>query len=252
MALRGLSGKAAIVTGAAGGLGSAIVRRLAAEGSRVLAVDNQKAGLDRLVAELGTERVVACVADVTREEECDRYVQTAVSRFGGVQLFANNAGVIGKHYPIAEMPTEEFERVYAVNLRGVFFGLRAVLRLMIAQGQGGSIVNTSSAGAIRANRYSSPYGSSKRAVIGLSGAAALENGQYGIRVNTVCPGPIDTAMLRPALGNIEGDLNTLFARQAIPRVADPAEIAAFIVYLFSDDASYQTGGVYPVDGGLTI
>ena len=184
--MRGLNGKAAIVTGAAGGLGAATVRRLVEEGCRVAAVDIEQVALEKLAASCGAGQVLAVPADVRREGECDRYVAEAVRQLGGVHFYVNNAGVIGKHYPIAEMPTEEFDRVHAVNLRGVFFGLRAVLRQMIRQGQGGSIVNIASVGALRANRYSSPYGSAKRAVIGLSGAAALENGQYGIRVNTVC------------------------------------------------------------------
>src|SRR5688500_14304605 len=199
MALRGLQDKVAIVTGASGGLGTATVRRLVDEGCRVAAVDLQKSGLEKLVDACGEDKVAALVADVSREEECDRYVAATVKRFGAVHLFSNNAGVIGKHYPVAEMPTAEFDRVHAVNLRGAFFGLRAVLRRMIEQKQGGSIVNIASVGALRANRYSSPYGSAKRALIGLSGAAALENGQFGIRVNTVCPGPMETPMLRPAL-----------------------------------------------------
>jgi len=114
------------------------------------------------------------------------------------------------------------------------------------------MISTGSVGALRANRGTSPYGSAKRAVLGLSGAAALENGKYGIRVNSVCPGPIDTPMLRPAMNNPAGDLNELFKHLAIPRTAQPAEIAAFIAYLLSDDASYCTGGIYPVDGGLSI
>jgi NAD(P)-dependent dehydrogenase (short-subunit alcohol dehydrogenase family) len=251
MPMRGLSGKTAIVTGAARGLGAATVRRLVEEGCRVTAVDVDDL-LEQLTRECGDDRVLALRADVRSEAECDRYVAEAAAAFGAVHLFVNNAGVIGRHYPIAEMPTEEFERVHAVNLRGVFFGLRAALRQMIRQGQGGSIVNVASVGALRANRYSSSYGSAKRAVVGLSGAAALENGQHGIRVNTVCPGPMDTPMLRPALGNMDGDLNAPFRNQAIPRIGRPEEIAAFIAFLLSDEASYMTGGVYPVDGGFMI
>jgi NAD(P)-dependent dehydrogenase (short-subunit alcohol dehydrogenase family) len=205
-----------------------------------------------LARSLPADRVLAVPADVTRESECDRYVEVATARFGGVHLFVNNAAVIGKPFPVAEMPVEEFDRVHAVNLRGVFLGLRAVLRRMITQGQGGAIVNTASVGALRAHHGSSPYGSAKRGVIGLSCAAALENGKFGIRVNAICPGPVNTPMLRPALHGLAGDLNAPFRNQALPRIADPSEIAAFIAYLLSDEASYHTGGVYPVDGGYTI
>ena len=252
MSLRGLKGKTAIVTGAAGGIGSATVRRLVEEGCKVVAVDIQQKALSQLAASCPAGSVLDVVADVARPEDCERFVGQAVQHFGGVQLLVNNAAVIGRNYPIAEMPIEEFDRVHSINVRGVFLCLRAALRQMIKQGEGGAIVNLSSVGALRANAGSSPYGSAKRAVIGLSCSAALENGQYGIRVNAICPGPVDTPMLRPALNNKPGDLNDFFKNQAIPRIGRPEEIAAFIAWLLSDEASYQTGGVYPVDGGFTI
>jgi 3-oxoacyl-[acyl-carrier protein] reductase len=244
MAFRGLAGKTAIVTGAAQGIGAGVVERLAAEGCRVVAVDVKP------IAAKG-EAILPFTADVSTEAGCDAYVQAAVERFGSVDLFFNNAGVIGKLIPIHELPLEEFDRVHAVNVRGVFLGLRAVLRRMVAQGRGGAIVSTASVGAIRGHRGSAAYASSKRAVIGLSQAAALENGARGIRVNTICPGPVDTPMLQPALGT-GIDIAMAFANQAIPRAAQPAEIAAFVAYLLSDEASFHTGGIYPVDGGFTI
>jgi len=251
MGMRGLAGKTAIVTGAVGGLGAATVKRLVEEGCNVAAADLHASALAELAAPF-KGKVLEVPTDVRQPEECERMVERAASYFGAVNLLVNNAAIINKHYPIAEMPVEEFDRVHAVNVRGVFLVLRAVLRQMIAQDKGGSIVNISSVGALRANRGTSPYGSAKRAVLGLSGTAALENGQYGIRVNSVCPGPIDTPMLRPAMNNPAGDLNNLFKHLAIPRAAQPAEIAAFIAYLLSDDASFCTGGIYPVDGGLSI
>jgi 3-oxoacyl-[acyl-carrier protein] reductase len=252
MALRGLAGKTALVTGAAGGIGSATVRRLVEEGCNVVAADMAADGLKRLAADLAANNLLTVTGDVAKPEDVQRFVDAAVKQFGALHLLVNNAAIIGNHYPIAEMPIEEFDRVHSINVRGVFLCLRAALRQMIAQGDGGAIVNLSSVGALRANRGSSPYGSAKRAVIGLSGSAALENGKYGIRVNTICPGPVDTPMLRPALNDMPGDLNAPFANQAIPRIGQPAEIAAFIAWLLSAEASYQTGGVYPVDGGFTI
>lgn len=252
MALRGLAGKTALVTGAAGGIGASTVRRLVEEGCTVVAADLSAQGLRALVAPLPIGSVRDVAGDASRPEDVQRFVDTAVRHFGSLQLLVNAAGLMLKHYPISEMPIEDFDRVHAVNVRGTFLCLRAGLRQMLAQGQGGAIVNLASVGALRARGGTASYGSSKRAVLGLSGSAALENGRFGIRVNAICPGPIDTPMLRVALNHEPVEYSELFASQAIPRVGDPSEVAAFIAWLLSDEASYQTGGIYTIDGGLTI
>jgi NAD(P)-dependent dehydrogenase (short-subunit alcohol dehydrogenase family) len=250
MALAGLEGRVALVTGAARGIGAATCRRLAEEGCNVAAVDVLADELARSCSGMpGT--VVPIVADVSREEDCDRMVAETAAKFGGLDLFVNNAGVIGPRLPITELPVEEFDRVHAVNIRGAFMALRAALRQMQAQGRGGAVVNVASVGGLMAQPLSAAYGSSKRAIIGLSGTAAHENGPLGIRVNAVCPGAVDTPMLAPAM-NTATIPASAFAQQPIGRAADPAEIAAFIAYLLSDEASFQTGGVYPIDGGRTI
>jgi len=250
MAFAGLEGRVALVTGAARGIGAATCRRLAQEGCKVVAVDLLADILEESCSQMPGE-VAAIVADVSREEDCDRMVADAVARFGALNLFVNNAGVIGPRVPITELPVAEFDRVHAVNIRGAFMALRAALRQMQAQGRGGAVVNVASVGGLAAQPLSAAYGSSKRALIGLSGTAAHENGPHGIRVNAVCPGAVDTPMLAPAMNRAtvpEG----AFSGLPLGRAAEPSEVAAFIAYLLSDEASYQTGGVYPVDGGRTI
>lgn len=248
MSFPDLVGRIAIVTGAAGGIGLATCRRLLEEGCKVAAVDIDPAGLGEACSDLQGE-ILPVISDISSEEACVRLIQQSVGHFGSVDLLVNNAGVIGRRLPVAEMPLAEFDRVYAVNIRGAFLMLREVLRQMIAQGEGGAVVNVSSVGGLSAQPFSCAYGSSKRALIGLSSTAAQENGVHGIRINAICPGSVDTPMLAPAISRVANP-EEVFKTLPLQRAADPSEIAAFIAYLLSDEASYQTGGVYPIDGGF--
>ena len=248
-------GKVAVVTGAAGGIGRAAAARLAAEGARVVAVDLPDSDLDaalRAVAEAGGE-AIAVPADVTRPSDHERYAAAAVARFGGIDAFFNNAGIEGAVAPLADYPEDVFDRVMAVNVKGVWLGLRAVFPAMRARG-GGAIVNTASTAGLGGTPHLVAYGASKHAVIGITRTAALEFARDGVRVNAICPAPIETRMMR----SIErgGDPDDPESRRAaiaaglpLRRYGEPEEVAALAAFILSDEASFMTGAAYPIDGG---
>jgi NAD(P)-dependent dehydrogenase (short-subunit alcohol dehydrogenase family) len=262
MGFSGLDGKVVIVTGATGGMGVAVCHRLSQEGARVVAVDRDDGACARLADDLPGDAIGVGV-DLATPEGVERYVAAAVDAFGRIDGVHHNAGIC-EQQPLAEVTAEDFDRTIAVNLRAIALGMAAAIRQMVAQGTGGSIVNTASTAGIEGTPSMSVYTASKFGIIGLTKTAALEYARDGIRVNAICPGVIDTKMaedavlssphFRPGAG-FEGTLDEAKVAWAaalpIPRMGRPSEIAAQVAFLMSDECAYQTAAVITVDAGIT-
>src|SRR5579872_3574899 len=190
-------GRLGVVTGGASGIGRAVTVALASRGAYVLAVDLDVAGLEQTATLAGRERVHLHVADVSNERDVESYAAAAAALGPAPSFFFNNAGIEDEQLPIAEMSIPDWDRVLAVNLRGAFLGLRAMITMM-RDGSGGSIVNTGSVLSMTGCPRAGAYTASKHAVLGLTRCAAAEEAQHGIRVNAICPGPIDTPLQRRA------------------------------------------------------
>jgi len=250
-----LDGRVAVITGGSGGIGRAAAKRFVDEGAKVLLVDLEERALRGAVDAMGGKQASWVCADVTTDDDTRRYVETAVERYGRIDIYLANAGIEGNVKPIPDYPIEVFDRVIAVNVRGVWLGLKHVIPAM-AKGGGGSIVITSSTAGIHGAPGASAYVTSKHAVIGMMRTAALECAPLKIRVNTVNPAPIETRMMRSleeqfAPGH-SGQAKEQF-QSSIPlgRYGQPEEVADVMLFLASDQSRYCTGGVYMVDGGTS-
>lgn len=254
MSLGGLQDRVAIVTGAAGGIGSAVARRLSDEGTKVVVVDLDSEAAERIAGSLPAE-AIGVAADVSKEADVDGYMKAAIERFGGIDAVHLNAGYPGRLAPFADTEVEDFDKVIAVNVRGVYLGLRAAIRQMVEQARGGSIVVTSSGLGLAGGQMWGPYAASKHAVLGLVRCAALDHARQGIRVNALCPGFVDTQMIRPTettVGGGDGASGRHALEAIVPagRYARPDEMAATVAWLLSDESSYASGGAFTIDGGM--
>ena len=246
--LSGLAGKAAIVTGAAGGLGAASALRLSREGCRVAVVDLDGDGA-RKVAESLPGESIAITADVSVEEDVQRYLDEATHSFGRIDLHHLNAGIPGSVGAFPDLDAAEFDRVMAVNVRSVFLGLRGAFRGYRSAKSTGSVVITASIASLRGSADLIAYQASKHAVLGLLRGAAMYGGPLGIRVNAVAPGIVPTALFSPSGRD---DMIRRAASAPLRRAGTPDEIASVAAFLLSDEAAYMTGEVVSVDGGSSI
>jgi len=251
------TGKVALVTGGGNGIGRAACVGFAQGGAKVVVVDRDGAAAEAtagIVRQKGGE-ALAVTADVTKAPEVKAYVKAAIDKYGRIDCFFNNAGIEGKVAPTADYDEAVFDAVIGVNVKGVFLGLRHVLPEMIRQG-GGSIVNTASVAGLVGTPGMPAYVASKHAVIGLTKTAAGEVARQGIRVNAVCPGPVDTRMIHALEQQLAPDdpaSITAKYQAALPtgRYSTVEEIANMVLFLCSDLASNTTGGQFVVDSGRT-
>lgn len=249
-----LKNKVAIITGALGGQGQVAVRRFVEEGARVLASDlaTRPGGEVAALAKKHPTKVAYVGGNVCDDKVLDKIVRQAVRHFGGVDILFNNHGMmVGK--PFLDTTTEELDGLLAVNLRAPFLLSQRVAREMVRRG-GGSIIHNSSVGGIVGFPTMAAYGASKGGLAQLARSMATDLAPHGVRVNAICPGVVDTEMPRRYLKDVEdkeGAFRQMAAMHLMNRLAQPIEIVNVAVFLASDEASYMTGAVIPVDGGLT-
>lgn len=248
--------KVVVITGATGGIGSTVVSMLAREGAKLVLVDLSLAKLEQLSKdlELVDDNYLLVETDVSKEEQVKGYVDKTIEKFGTIDAFINNAGVEGKVASIIETTSDNLDLVLAINVKGVYYGLKYVLPVML-KNKRGSIVNTSSVAGLMGTPGLAPYVASKHAVIGITKTAALEVAPFNVRVNAVCPGPVDNRMMESIEeGTLPGhgdDIRDAF-KKTIPmeRYSTNEEVANLMLFLISDKASGITGVAYRVDGGM--
>ncbi|AWE07667.1 oxidoreductase [Lysinibacillus sp. 2017] len=249
--------KVIIVTGAGSGLGQATSLQLAKEGAKLVLVDLNQAGLDdtksKILKVAPNADTLLISANVADEKAVEDYVQQTVNKFKKIDGFFNNAGVEGKQNLTEDYGIDEFQKVVSINLNGVFYGMKYVLKVMKAQGYG-TIVNTASVGGIRGVGNQSGYSASKHGVVGLTRNSAVEYGEFGISIKAIAPGAIMTPMVEGSLRQIGGENWEQAGKEFVQsnpmkRFGKPEEIGYLVAFLLSYQADFINGAVIPIDGG---
>lgn len=250
-----LKGKTALITGGGTGIGAAIARRFIADGAKICITGRRQEVLDNVAQSLPADKVTTCAGDVSKLEDVERMVETALKFGGQLDVLVNNAG-IDPGGTVTDVDLEIWQQVIDINLTGSFLAMRVSIPHMI-QGGGGSIINISSLGGLRCLPGMAPYCTAKAALNMLTKQAALDYGRFKVRCNAVCPGATRTEMLEEALSpltevlktDVDGVFACISSNVPLHRVATPDEISGICSYLASDDSSFMTGSVLLIDGG---
>jgi NAD(P)-dependent dehydrogenase (short-subunit alcohol dehydrogenase family) len=249
-----LQNKVAIITGGAGSIGKTTAKLFLEEGAKVLLVDLNESQLKEVQTELANENVAIFAADVSKAKEVESYVNEAIKRFGKIDIFFNNAGIEGVVKPIVDYPEDVFDKVLAVNVKGIWLGNKYVLPKI---SDGGSIILTSSVAGLLGFAGLGAYVVSKHAVVGIMRTSAIEAAPRKIRVNSIHPSPVNNRMMRSieegaSAGNGEAVKKQFEASIPMKRYAEPIEIAQLVLFLASDKSQFITGTTQVIDGGLSV